>query len=86
MSLISKKYKKKIFNLKKNFLKKKDLKIFKANFFIDSSFLNKNVLIYNGNNFISLSIKSEMIGFRFGDFITTRKNFTFRNSRYCHLI
>lgn len=77
MSLINKIYKKKIFNLKKGLLKKKDLKIFKASFFIDSSFLNKNVLVYNGNNFIPLSIKSEMIGFRFGDFITTRKNFTF---------
>ena len=75
MGFFKKFYKRKLYvlsPLKKN----KKIKIFKASFFISSNFLGKNVLVYNGNEFIPLLIKSEMIGFRFGDFITTRKSFT----------
>jgi small subunit ribosomal protein S19 len=75
MSFFKKDYKKKLYVLKP-LKKSKEIKIFKASFFISSNFLGKNVLVYNGKEFIPLLIKNEMIGFRFGDFITTRKGFS----------
>lgn len=36
-------------------------------------FLNRRVLIYNGLKFISIIIKENMIGHKFGEFVLTKK-------------
>ena len=48
-------------------------KIYKKNLYITYKNLNKHFLIYNGKIFQKLFISKEMIGFRFGQFILTRK-------------
>lgn len=35
--------------------------------------INKNIKIYNGKNFSNLIIKKQMVGFKVGEFIFTRK-------------
>lgn len=35
--------------------------------------LNKTIFVYNGKTFIPCQIKEEMIGFKLGEFATTRK-------------
>lgn len=40
---------------------------------IIESFVNKIVFVYNGKKFDKLIITPEMIGFKFGDFIFTKK-------------
>lgn len=41
--------------------------------FIDSCFIGKKVKIYNGQSFFIFNITKFMVGFRFGEFILTRK-------------
>ena len=52
---------------------KKKIKITKRNFIISSSFLNKMVSIYNGKVFINVFIDKSKIGYKFGEFVYTRK-------------
>jgi ribosomal protein S19 len=47
--------------------------IYKKNIYIQLKDLNKKFLIYNGKNFQKLIISENMIGYRFGEFVTTRK-------------
>nr|UQT68344.1 ribosomal protein S19 [Nothophytophthora sp.] len=59
---------------KVNLLKKKQwIKINNKNLTILPEYINHFVSIYNGKNFINLEIKDKMIGFKFGEFINTRK-------------
>jgi len=37
------------------------------------AFLNKQLLVYNGKNFIPLKVSEEMIGHKYGEFASTRK-------------
>lgn len=52
--------------------------IYKKNIYINEKDLNKKFLIYNGKSFYKLIVSSEMIGYRFGEFVFTRKFFKFR--------
>jgi len=47
-------------------------KIYKKSSVITLEFLNKRVLVYNGNKFISLLVKESMLGHRFGEFVLTK--------------
>jgi len=60
---------------------KNNLKIRNRQSFILPQFENKIFQIYNGKIFISLLIKENMIGHKFGEFISTRKNFFYRKTR-----
>jgi len=47
-------------------------KLYKKSSIITTEFLNKRVLVYNGNKFVSLLVKESMLGHRFGEFILTK--------------
>jgi len=55
--------------------------IYKKNLYITWKDLNKNFLIYNGKIFQKLFISKEMVGFRFGQFILTRKVVRFNKKK-----
>jgi ribosomal protein S19 len=48
-------------------------KIYNKSFIITEKFLNKMVLVYNGKEFKKVHIDREKLGFRFGEFVMTRK-------------
>jgi ribosomal protein S19 len=53
-------------------------KIYKKNLRISVKDINKKKLIYNGKDFQKLIISKEMVGKRFGEFVTTRKVVPFK--------
>jgi len=53
-------------------------KIYKKNLYITLNDLDKKFLIYNGKSFFKLIVSKEMVGYRFGEFIFTRKFFKFK--------
>lgn len=55
--------------------------IYKKSLFIQVSDINKKFLIYNGKHFQKLFILKEMVGYRFGEFIVTRKYVPFRKKK-----
>lgn len=78
MGLFVKKYKKKFnFFFNKKNKKNKLFYIKNASFFITNDFIDKIVYIYNGFSFRELLISKKMVGFRYGEFILTRKAFSF---------
>lgn len=54
------------------------LVIYKKNKYIRLQDLNKKFLIYNGNNFQKLIISKDMVGYKFGEFVMTRKVVIFK--------
>ena len=52
--------------------------IYKKNNYIIEKDLNKKFLIYNGKDFQKLIISKEMIGYKFGEFVSTRKVVMFK--------
>ena len=64
---------------KVNFLKKKRwIKITNKNLTILPEYNNHSVSIYNGKIFTNLVITNKMIGFKFGEFINTRKKHIYK--------
>lgn len=61
------------FNYKYFLQKNNNIKKVSRNLKIYSSFLNKKVKIYNGKKYILQEIKPNMIGYKFGDFVLTKK-------------
>jgi small subunit ribosomal protein S19 len=62
--------------VKTSFISKKNskiIKIFSRNSVIFPSFVGFNFEVYNGFKFVTLEIKEPMIGFKFGEFVFTRK-------------
>jgi len=55
--------------------------IYKKNNYITEQDLNKKFLIYNGRDFQKLITSKEMIGYRFGEFINTRKVVMFKKKK-----
>jgi len=45
------------------------------------SFVGKIFLIHNGKNYYKLKILDEMIGHKLGEFVPTRKTFTFKKQK-----
>lgn len=42
------------------------------------SFVNKTFNVYNGKIYQKLTITEEMVGYKLGEFVPTRKNFSFK--------
>lgn len=79
-----KKYFLNIFFLKRLFLNFKNQKLlgrnqifFKKNIIIFNKMNKNNIFIYKGNKFRFLSIKYFHLGYRFGNFVFTRKPFKY---------
>ena len=67
---------------KVNFLKKKQwIKIINKNLIILPEYNNYSVSVYNGKQFINLLINNKMIGFKFGEFINTRKKHIYKKQK-----
>ena len=67
---------------KVNFLKKKQwIKITNKNLIILPEYNNYSVSVYNGKQFINLLINNKMIGFKFGEFINTRKKHIYKKQK-----
>ena len=67
---------------KVNLLKKKQwIKIMNKNLTILPEYNNYSVSIYNGKNFNNLNITNKMIGFKFGEFINTRKKHIYKKKK-----
>lgn len=74
------KYKGPFFKL--NFLKKKKwMKITNKNLTILPEYNNYSISVYNGKIFINLVINEKMIGFKFGEFINTRKKHIYKKKK-----
>lgn len=56
---------------------KKTIFVKQRNQIVIPQFLGQNLLVHNGKEKIPLLITPEMIGFKFGEFISTRVNFKF---------
>lgn len=65
------------FNLIKTSLRHKlsnqPIKIWKKNEAIAHFLTGKNILIYNGKTFKKINVTRNKVGYKFGEFITTRK-------------
>jgi len=42
--------------------------------------VGKVIFLYNGKNFEKIVIKKQMIGYKIGEFVQTRKKFTFKKN------
>jgi len=64
-------------NLKNTILKREILKdsVYERDAIIPSILVGKTILIYNGKEFKRTFINREKVGFKFGEFSYTRKNF-----------
>ena len=67
---------------KVNLLKKKKwIKITNKNLTILPEYNQRTVNVYNGKIFITLEINDKMIGFKFGEFINTRKKHIYKKNK-----
>jgi len=55
--------------------------VYKKNKIITAMHLNKKFLIYNGKDFQKLIVSKEMLGYKFGEFVMTRKIVTFKQNK-----
>lgn len=65
--------------LKQTFEKK--LKIYNRSSIIPSFLINKTIKVYNGKEFKPLLITEDKIGFKFGEFIFTRKAYIYKGKK-----
>jgi len=54
-------------------IKKKKLLLYFLKALPFPAFVGHNFLVYNGKKFINMQVQLHMVGFRFGDFINTKK-------------
>ena len=59
----------------------KQFKIYDKNLTILPEYINHFVNIYNGKMFINVKINEKMVGFKFGEFINTRKKHIYKKKR-----
>lgn len=52
---------------------KRTITLFLKSSTIFPAFVGHNFLVYNGKKFINMQVQLHMVGFRFGDFINTKK-------------
>jgi len=45
------------------------------------NFIDKSITVYNGKSFKNLLINKNMIGYKIGEFIRTRKEFSFKKKK-----
>ena len=58
--------------------KKKQTNIMSRNSKIIPKFLDSTVKVYNGKNYLELTITEDMFGHKFGEFVFTRAKFKFK--------
>jgi small subunit ribosomal protein S19 len=68
-------------NLIKKIKKKQWIKIYNKNLIILPEYINHFVNIYNGKTFINIKINEKMVGFKFGEFINTRKKHIYKKKK-----
>jgi ribosomal protein S19 len=64
----------------KSILKKK-LKFISRNSVILPQFSGLTFFIYNGKSFVAIKITDEMVGHKIGEFVNTRKQFTYKKKK-----
>ena len=55
--------------------------IYNKNLTILPEYINHFVNVYNGKTFINIKITEKMIGFKFGEFINTRKKHIYKKKK-----
>jgi small subunit ribosomal protein S19 len=68
-------------NLIKNIKKKQWIKIYNKNLTIVPEYINHFVNVYNGKIFVNIKINEKMVGFKFGEFIHTRKKHIYKKKK-----
>lgn len=68
-------------NLIKNIKNKQWIKIYNKNLTILPEYINHFVNVYNGRTFINLKINEKMVGYKFGEFINTRKKHIYKKKK-----
>ncbi len=68
-------------NLIKNIKNKQWIKIYNKNLTILPEYINHFVNIYNGKTFVNIKINEKMVGFKFGEFINTRKKHIYKKKK-----
>jgi len=58
-----------------NIKEKSNICLFCKSSIIFPAFVGHSFLVYNGKKFIHIQIQLYMVGFKFGDFVTTRKKY-----------
>ena len=66
---------------KVNLIKKRQIKIYNKNLTILPEYVDHFVNVYNGKNFVNLKINQKMIGYKFGEFIYTRKKHIYKKKK-----
>ncbi len=69
---------------KVNLINKEDnkwVKIFNKNLVILPEYIDYFVNIYNGKNYVNIKINEKMIGYKFGEFINTRKKHIYKKKK-----
>lgn len=68
--------------IQKKILKKgKKAIIASKNFVILPKFVGLNYQVYNGKTFVLVKILTEMVGHKLGEFVPTRKQFTYKKKK-----
>ena len=60
---------------------KNDIKTTSKNSVILPKFVGLTIQVYNGKTFIAIKIVDEMVGYRLGEFILTRKQFSYKKNK-----
>lgn len=58
-----------------------NLNLISRNSKIIPKFLGLTFKIYNGKNFLELTVSENMIGYKFGEFVFTRGKFSFKKKK-----
>lgn len=63
-----------------NLTSSRPIKVWCRNTTIQEDYINKSFLVHNGNKFILVKIKEDMMGHKLGEFATTRKLCVFKKN------
>lgn len=75
-------YNYKLFKINDLLIKKtNNLKIYNRNSIILPNLVGSTIQIHNGKTFIRLNIIEEMIGYKLGEFVKTRKTFVYKKKK-----
>ena len=68
-------------NIKNLSIYKHDIKTVYKNFVILPKFVGLTMQVYNGKTFIAIKIVDEMVGYKVGEFVLTRKQFSYKKKK-----
>ena len=72
---------KEIYLAKKSNLKQKIILLRSKNSIIFPLFVGNIFSVYNGHKFVNIVVNKDMVGYKFGEFITTRKKAMHNNKK-----